>query len=62
MDVLSKALDMASVKDLEGLVRILAPVVEDPRSFSSSESLEDSYILRAATGGHHKEISDCAFH
>lgn len=53
-DVSSKALEMALEKALEGLERILAPA--GLCSLSSSESLEDSYMLRVAAGGHHKRI------
>lgn len=48
--VSSKALATAWVKDLDGLERILAPATV-LWLFSSSESLDDSYMLREAAGG-----------
>lgn len=54
VDESSKALEMALAKALEVfLERILAPALVELFSFSSSESLDDSYMLRVAASECH---------
>ena len=48
--VSSNARVMACLRTLDGLERSFAPLVTLPLSASSSESLEDSYMLKLAAG------------